>query len=214
MANNYFNLPDDQLAQWLTNFVTVASAPANQGPLGLDPAKITTLANAKNDFQTSLSARVAAAAAAKAATETKNNTRGASLTTIRTFVNGWYAGGTVSDTLLLQLGLVPRDQGGSPVPVFVPADLVVEPCNQVNKLKWDRNGNEPGTVFVIEQRLPAGEWEYLNGTTKAKFTVEGAVPGEQVSYRVYAQRGEQMSLPSNVVTAYGGGGSEALPAAA
>ncbi|MCC6402683.1 MAG: hypothetical protein IT207_01600 [Fimbriimonadaceae bacterium] len=211
MPNNYFSLPDDQLAAWLTNFNTVAAA--NATPLGLDPAELTQISNAKTNFQNALNAKVAASATALAATSTKNQNRVTSLATIRVFVNGWYAAGNVSDNLLLQLGLVPHDQGGSSVPVFVPANLVCNPCNVTNKLQWGRAGNAEGTNFVIEQMLPGGQWTYLDSTTKTRYSVQDAVPGQQVSYRVYSQRGNDRSGYSNVVTAYGGGGGQQLQAA-
>lgn len=211
MPNNYFSLTDDELSAWLTNFNTVAAA--NPGPLGLDPAEPTQITTAKSNFQTALSDKVAAAAATLATTSSKNQTRVAALATIRVFVNGWYAAGNVSDDLLLQLGIVPHDEGGSTVPVFVPSNLICNPRNVTNKLQWGRAGNAEGTNFVIEHMQPGGEWVYLDSTTKVRYNVADAVPGVQVSYRVYAERGSDKSGYSNVVTADSGGGGQQLLAA-
>jgi len=52
------------------------------------------------------------------------------------------------------------------VPVFVPANLVCNPCNVTNKLQWGRAGNSEDTNFVIEHMQPGRDWVNLDSTKK------------------------------------------------
>lgn len=61
---------------------------------------------------------------------------------------------------------MPHDQGGSSVPVFVPANLVCNACNVTNKLQWGRADNAEGTNVVNEQMQPGGDWVYPDSTKK------------------------------------------------
>lgn len=72
-------------------------------------------------------------------------------------------------------------------------------------LSWERNGNPYSVQFVIEAKVGTGEWEIAAMTTKAKITLENYVPGQEASFRVYAQKNELESSPSNVAVIYEGG---------
>ncbi|MBL8065518.1 MAG: hypothetical protein JNM34_06630 [Chthonomonadaceae bacterium] len=200
---DYNKLPDAQLSDWLANFATVAAA--NAAALGLTPTQVTSINTANTAFSGTMAAKIAAENAAKVATLNKNDQRLSSLVVIRTFANQFQANPSIPDSLIQALGLNLRTDDPTPRDVFQPLGLVAMGCDQLNSLKWDKNGNFPGTIYMIEWQQPGGAWEILTATTSAKFEHEGTTAGEQVSYRVYAQRGNKKSLPSNVSTVFSGG---------
>ncbi|MBS1714875.1 MAG: hypothetical protein JST30_11130 [Armatimonadetes bacterium] len=200
---DYNKLSDAQLSDWLANLAVTAAA--NSGTLGLTPPQIAQLNTANTAFAASLTNKIAKANDAMVATMGKNDQRASSLLTVRTLANQWQANPNVPDSLIQQLGLNVHTNDHSERPVYQPTDFVALGCDQVNSLKWEKNGNFPNTVYMIELQLPGGEWEILDSTMKAKYEHEGTTAGEQVSYRVYAQRGTKKSLPSNVATVFSSG---------
>ncbi|MBS1715187.1 MAG: hypothetical protein JST30_12710 [Armatimonadetes bacterium] len=200
---DYNKLSDSQLADWLANLATVAAA--NSGVLGLTPPQIAQLNTANTAYAASLANKIAKANDAKVATMGKNDQRASSLLTVRTFANQWQANPSVPDSLIQQLGLNVHADDPTERPVYQPVNLVANGCDQVNSLVWGKNGNFPNTVYMIEWQLPGGEWEILDSTMKTRYDHEGTTAGEQVSYRVYAQRGAKKSLFSNVSTVFSGG---------
>ena len=200
---DYNRLPDAQFSDWLANFSTVAAA--NAALLELSPIELTQIATANTAFATTLNARIAASNAARVATMNKDDQKAASLSTVRTFANQFQANPAVPDNLIQSLGLNVRADDPSERPVFQPTNFVALGCDQVNSLKWDTNGNFPGTIYMIEWQLPGGEWQILTACTKSRFEHEGTTAGEQISYRVYAQRDNKKSLPSNVSTVFSNG---------
>lgn len=200
---DYNRLPDSQLSDWLINFATVAAA--NSATLGLSPAQIAQINTANTAFSGTLAVKIAKENDAKVATLNKNDQRNSSLLTVRTFANQFQVNPAVPDSLIQQLGLNVRSDDPTPRDVFQPTNLVANGCDQVNSLKWDKNGNFSGTIYMIEWQVPGGEWEILSASTSTRFEHEGTIAGVQISYRVFAQRGNKKSLPSNVSTVFSGG---------
>lgn len=70
-------------------------------------------------------------------------------------------------------------------------------------MKWDRNANPQGTIFIIEaQDKPGLPWTLIGTTTKAVYEHTNQVPGKIQYYRVRAQRIDITSEPSNEAVVY------------
>lgn len=208
--NVYNNLPDSELADWLANFNTVCIA--NAATLGLSPADLTAIASASATFATKLTARIAQENQFHAAVEDKNLQRGTSLDTVRLYAGKFYSTPAIPDPLFLELGLAVHDESPTPREPSTPLDLVVNEDPDGNLLKWKRNGNPSNATFLVQYQVPGGSWQILGVTNKVRFYHENAEPGLQISYRVFAQVRETLSLSSNVVTAYSEGSELSLAA--
>ncbi len=75
--------------------------------------------------------------------------------------------------------------------------------NGNNELRWNRNGDKPNTIFVIEAQIgEATEWTYVDSTAETKYTHTNQKPGTQIAYRVKATRKGESSPWSAVAVAY------------
>lgn len=198
----YYKVPKSQFGIWITNFQTVAAA--NAAALGLDPAELTSISNAKTEFNNALAAQETARAASIGATALADQEWGQALDLVASFNAQFQAIPGISPELLAELGLNVPGGGGGTVPVYAPSDLGVLGCsNGINTLKWSRNGNESGTVYVIEAAYDGtSDWQIVDNSTRTKYSHTGQEPGRFVRYRVIAQRGTTKSGPSNTASVY------------
>jgi hypothetical protein len=197
----YYNMPDAEFLAWMTNFTNVTGA--NTGALGLSPSQQTALVNAKNAYSNGLIGRQNAADAAKAATLTKDAAKDAALELVRTWANQWQNNPAIPKTLIQQLGLPVRDTTPSPRPIFTPSQLSATGfSNGVNKIRWNRNGNQSGCTFVVEYSRNNGTtWAIAGVTNKARFDHTGQPP-KATLYRVRAERRGQQSPPTDPVALF------------
>ena len=73
------------------------------------------------------------------------------------------------------------------------------------ELDWSRNGNGPGTQFVIEYRiLPSAAWQLLDIITKTSYLHSGVALGAGIEYHIKARKGTQTSAPCNTVVVHAG----------
>ena len=102
------------------------------------------------------------------------------------------------------MGFDADDLTSSAIVVQSPVDLSVKGfSNGINALKFNRNGNKHGTIFLIEAKIGAAtDWTIVGTTTKAGYEHKGQKPGVKVLYRIRAQRGEEVSEPSNEAVVY------------
>lgn len=211
MNKPYYHMSKPELRVMFNTLSTVAAA--NTGALGLSPAQLTEIQNQNTLFATSVTDQQNAQAAARGAVADCTTERADSIELIGRYAAMWKANPAVSDELIAQLGLPPRNQGGDHLPVFAPADLAALGCsNGVNSLKWNRNGNFSGVSYVIEAAYDGTtDWEIVDVSSLTKFDHADQVPGREVAYRVYARRRNIESAPSNTAIVYlSGGGGEAL----
>jgi len=74
----------------------------------------------------------------------------------------------------------------------------------VNHLRWDTNGNKPGTHYNIEAKIGDSQYWVMVGHTAAKrWKHKGQTPGVRIVYRICSQRGQLISTPSNLAIVYG-----------
>ena len=197
-----YNIPDQDALyqQWITNFATVAAANATE--LGLSTGDTTAMTTQSAGFTTAYNNSQTTKNTLKSRIASKNNKRTSSEALFRTYAKQINANSSISDELKAQLGITitPSVVG----PVVPPIDLVVTGYETgVNKLAWKRNGNAQGTAFIIESKPEtSGVWTIINVCTATKFDHTGQVPGQRVSYRISAKRGNSQSVPCAPVSVY------------
>ena len=201
MPNSYFPSKDSDLVAWIANFVNVANA--NLAALGLvatdvDPIKglQPTLTANLNDVETKK-------AALAAAVETKDATKDSIIQKVRLLVNKIQANPAVTVALKAQLGISTHEGGSYPQHPVSPTDLVavLQSDGSVN-LSWNRNGNAPGTQFVIEYSSGATtNWVLLDVITKTNYNHKGFPAGVPIKYSVKARKGGETSGTSNIAIA-------------
>jgi len=209
-----FNLsgPDavvnDKIQIFKTGFAANASA------LGFDTADVDEVLAAATSFNTALIASTTAREAAKGAVVTKDAAKQSATTIARTYAQRVKTNPLATPAILSSMGITP---GVTPSgPLVPPNDLTAAPKSDGSCfLKWKRNGNSRGTVYVLESKIGAfGAWVWQANVTGLRYTDFGAIAGQQKSYRVRAQRAGATSAPSSAVVIYDlGGESEVLQAA-
>ena len=86
-----------------------------------------------------------------------------------------------------------------------PSDLVATGTSDgTNHLKWKRNGNRQGTIFIIEGKIGAATtWSIVAAVTNSAYRHTNQTPGVKAEYRIKAKRGDLESGPSNTAVVYG-----------
>jgi hypothetical protein len=209
----YYRVKKAQFGPWMTNFSTVCAA--NALALGMDPGELNEVSTAATQFNAAYLAQEAARAAAIGATALADQEWAEAKAIVGKYNAMFQAIPGISPELLGELGLTVPDGGGT-IPVYVPTDLSALGCsNGVNTLRWKRNGNESGTIYVIEAAYDGtNDWQIVDNSTRPKFDHANQEPGRFVRYRVYAQRGATKSAPSGTASVYDPAGTTALSLAA
>lgn len=195
---NYFPAKDADFIAWLANFLVVANA--NLVPLGIIAGDLTPISTLQPTYSTNLNDVEAKKAALASAVDTKDATKDSIIDKVRLVVNKIQANPAVTTALKLQLGISPRDGSHYPVSPVPPNELVAEllPDGSI-ELDWSRNGNSPGTQFVIEYSIPPNtQWILLNVITKTSYVHSGHPVGLPIQYLVKARKGDETSGPSNI----------------
>ena len=205
MPNTYYPTKDGDFVAWLANFLTAATA--NLTALGLIAGDLTPISALQPTYSTNLNDVEAKKAALASAVDTKDATKEAILQKVRVIVNKIQANPAVTPALKSQLGISTHEGGHYPVHPVPPNELVAELLPDGNiELDWSRNGNAPGTQFVIECCiLPAVNWNLLNVVTKTSYIHVDHPLGKPVQYQVKARKGTETSGPSNIAIVNGGG---------
>ncbi|MBS4013349.1 MAG: hypothetical protein KGZ97_06270 [Bacteroidetes bacterium] len=205
MPHTYYPNKDADFVPWLANFLTVANA--NLVPLGLVAGDLTPITALQPTYSTNLNDVEAKKAALASAVDTKDTTKDSIIDKVRVVVNKIQANPSVAPALKLQLGISPRDGSHYPVSPIPPNELIAEllPDGSI-ELDWSRNGNAPGTQFVIEYSIPPNlQWILLNVVTKTSYVHSGHPVGIPIQYLVKARKGSETSSPSNIAVVNAGG---------
>lgn len=214
MGNTYFNMTDNQLDDLFKQFLSVVGvAPTTYG---LTAGNITALTNYQEQFGDAITNVVATRAAAKAATQTRDLSRTDALTFFGQLLATIYKNPSVTDAMIAEAGLVPRDGTRTKKVPYQPANLnaVPTPSGSVT-LTWEPNGNAYGITYVVEYQAPGAEsWTFLGTSTKRRETYFGFAPGTEVWFRVTATRNSQTSEPSYPASIYTPSSAPALKIAA
>lgn len=201
---DYIPAKEGDLRTWLNNFATACQTHA--GVLNLDPAELDEILDAADDFGAAVELRARLAAQAKGASAGKQNQREASIRTARKFAQEFQKNPDVTDAIRGALGISIPGENPAPLKPQVPTSLsALAHSNGNHLLKWHRNGNVNGTQFVIEAQYGgAGPWEFVDVVTRTDYVHVDQIPGEWITYRVYAKRVNHRSGHSNEATVYAG----------
>lgn len=68
------------------------------------------------------------------------------------------------------------------------------------KLSWARNRNPAKTTYLVQSRRGGESWTTVSTTENTSVTLVGQAAMESRMFRVIAQWGNQLSLPSGVAS--------------
>ncbi len=214
VRNNFGTLSDPNLVNRISAICSVTLE--NPADYGLTGGEVEALSDAKDVLDVAVGTYIAVNAEKLSATAVKEAARQDVLTQISSIVKRIYGDPNVDDALLAKASLAPRPSRptfGTPnVPTAFTA-TVIGP-NSV-ELKWRRNDNINTTIYTIEVQRGQGEaWNTLTSQTATRFVDETSAPGQPVSYRVYAKRGNRKSVLSSIASVWTEGEESVLSLAA
>lgn len=199
MPKDYIPYKDTEYQAWLVNFAAVMGL--NLTTLGLSAGDLTSITALKSSFDLMMNEYTAKQVAAEAATQAKDTARKAAVDKSRELAMRIQAKVDVSNALKAQLGLTVPGMHPTPSEPIAPTDLTIEVIgSNLYKLKWNRGDNPHGTMFQVESSVsPTGNWLNRGTTTKASFETDYYNPEGPTYFRVKAQRGDLISVASNMV---------------
>lgn len=195
---------DLELLDGWSNFAAVATN--NQAALQLSASEVAEITNAVALFVSDYGSMVRARIAAQAATTQKDDTRSSTRAVINKWAKIFRANEAISDALLTELLLAPHQTPGSSTTPTQPLDLVANSNGEGwTQLKWNRNGNKPGTTFQIWQKSSATDlWVMVGSTTKTRWTT-ALVVGKYAAFQVIATRASMASIASTPIVLWHSG---------
>ncbi len=171
--------------------------------LGFDASDIDVVIAAVSDYSAKLTAVELAKDAYRNAVAEKDLSQTALIDTLREYAQAVKTNPLADADMFTSMGIVPAS---APVgPVTQPTSLSADPnSNGTSVLKWEKNGNNGRTTYVIEASTDGGPWTWISNTMKSRYTDTTAVPGVPKLYRVRAQRSGETSPPSAEAGIYTG----------
>lgn len=154
-------------------------------------------------LQTKVNDQTAKKSAAKASTSVVNQTRKGD-DEFLSDVKAMMRLAKVSPDKFIEAGFDEDDSIVSIIVPQTPTDLVVSGASDgINKLKFNRNGNKPKTVFLVEAKIGnATDFVIIGTSMKQTFEHKNQKPGVKIVYRIRAQRGDDYSDYSNTANVY------------
>lgn len=202
MSKKYYKLNNPAFTIFTANLLNQSEA--NKAILKFPPDDVSGLTTDNQSLETELLERQALADALAAKDVSIRETRNRMNKRVDTLQIDAKNNAEVSKSLLEMLGFDTdenKPSSSTPVP---PTDLVVTGTSDgVNHLKWKRNGNRQGTLFVIEAKFgDSNAWVIVDVTTSVKYEHKNQTPGVKVQYRIKAKRGDAESTASNIAIVY------------
>ncbi len=199
---DYIPKPDEEARVKMAQIVTWLSD--NAGLVGLTPAEVTALDDARLSYFASLKAVNTAKTAQQNAVATKDGHRSELEVLVRAAVQRVQVNPAVTDAQRIAAGIPVRDDTRSfnaPTPPL--ALQATADASGFNALTWEPGSNAAGARYVIEARIGAAtEFATVDVVTATTYKHQGRTPGQPVIYRVLARRGEVLSQPSNTASVY------------
>ncbi|MEQ1822150.1 MAG: fibronectin type III domain-containing protein [Fimbriimonadaceae bacterium] len=186
---------DSELLAAAPNFSNICNS--SKTVLGMSATDITDLQTAVTNFTTQYNAWIAARAALKNTYDQKRLAKAALKASVNRWAKAFRANPAVPAPLLAQLLVAPHAPTRSTQVAHQPMNFHgTSTYLGAISLRWNRNGNKPGTQFLVEYRLtPTGSWLTAGTTLKSKFTYQSQ-PGKFIEFRVKAVRSGTISAPS------------------
>lgn len=198
MKNNFRDLQDGKLSTVAEQAHSVIGG--DIAGYGVTPAQVAALDAGKTALTDAITDLANAKAAYEAALAARDAGRGATLDALSNIGATIYNNAAVSSAMLADAGYAIHAKGKSTILPRVITELMASPDGSGNaNLRWSRNGNKPGVVFVLEQSPDGSAWHQVHTTTKAKATITGLAVGAAAWFRVRATKNEVWSLPSDPV---------------
>lgn len=203
MADNFYKLSNAEFVIWMQNMLTFVEtniADTDIDPtviLDAKPVRVTLATNLveKQTLEDNLSGKTQ---------EIKFNRK--SLNKVAAKIQAALKNDeAISDSFIEQAGFNVDEGSKSPIVPIQPTSLVVTGTSDgTNSLKFNRNGNKQGVLFIIEAKIgDTGEWGMIDAVKTTKFEHKNQTPGVKMQYRVRAKNGELISTASNVAVIYG-----------
>ena len=188
-------LPDATYAVLLGVFA--ARCEQLQAELGLSPAELLEIQEAAVSNREGQQDWLHAIGLAQGAQTRKQERQRAAKHVVAKYAKMFRANEEISDAVLAGLMLAPHNPARPKSPVNQVEGLVGTANGQgFVKLKWNPNGNQPRTQYLVQIRhAPSEPWTVLGLTTRTRFSHQ-ALPGVYVGFRVIACRGERKAEPS------------------
>lgn len=198
---NHRRLSNSEFKVLLDEFITKTDG--KEADYGLTKALVEQIIAANATFGADINAQALKKAEAKAATTKVNGSR-ENLDELYAKAKRTAKDSGVSADKLAEINFEANDTGKSAISPQTPLDLLVEGFSSgKNALKWNRNGNKSGTIFIIEAKTgDESKYSIAGTTTKSTFDHKDQKPGVRMIYRVRAQRGDDFSEYSNEAVVY------------
>ncbi len=192
-----------EFAIWLKNFINKSNAYLAQ--LDLTASQTADLQTKLTAFETNLDLKQEKKEESSAQNELVRVDRRELNKIVGLLNNGFKGIDGLPTNILEELGLSVSDGPSAPTQPNAPVDLVVTGTSEgTNHLKWKRNGNRQGTLFVIEGKIgDATTWSIVGVVTSSSYDHTNQTPGVKAQYRIKAKRGDLESGPSNTGVVYG-----------
>jgi len=197
----FSKLTDVELLAWMDNFIVVATV--DPAKYGVKLSDITSLHGKADDLRSKIALRQTAEAAAKAAVKSQQASRDDLESEVATLAANIKNNKNVTDADKEAINIDTPKPRSKTAPTR-PENLVAEGfADGRNVLKWDRAGNKPNTVFVVECKAEdETAFSYLQSVTATKCEHKNVKPGKHYAYRVKAQKSGEESTYSNEATVY------------
>ncbi len=203
MASKIYPSNDAEFAVWLANFINKAEAYKSQ--LNLSGAQITALQTKLTQFNTDIALKQQKKEESVAQTALVANERKDLNKDIGLLNNGFKAIDGLASNILEEIGLNVNETNFGNVMPSAPSDLVATGTSDgTNSLKWSKNGNRQGTLFIIEAKIgDSTNWVMIDAVTSSAYKHKNQTPGVKIQYRIKAKRGEFESGYTNTAVVYG-----------
>ncbi len=181
-----------------------AKADGNAADFFITQDLVNQIKSAGTELDSDISDQTAKQAAAKAATTKLGQTRKNADKLVSLLKRTMKSNAAFTSDKYVEFGFDADDLTPSAVVLQAPQNLTVKGfSNGTNELKFDRNGNKTGTVFIIEGKVgESANYSIIGTTTKTSYRHAGQKPGVKIVYRIRAQRGEQFSEYGNEAVIY------------
>lgn len=202
-------MPETDYIAAVENFKNVATA--NAAALGLSEPQVAQITAAAAEIASAYESWTTAVASAKAVLVTKDETFADTKALIDSFAKLFRADNGIPDALLAELAVAPHIPTRSfNAPVTPTGFTGSATANGQITLKWKREGNTSSTQFIVESATSdAGPWTLATITNSTKATLQ-ATPGQFITYRVVAKKGNDVADPTDAFSFWVGSGESSV----
>lgn len=203
MASKIYPSNDAEFAIWLANFINKADF--YKALLNLSGGQITNLQTKATQFNADLALKQQKKEESVGQTALVKDERKDLNKDIGLLNNAFKAIDGLPGNILEELGLSINLGNFGNVQPFIPTDLVATGTSDgINSMKWNRNGNRQGTMFIIEAKIGDSDtWVMIDAVTGSTYKHKNQTPGVKIQYRIKAKRGDLESSHSNTAVVYG-----------